>query len=121
MAGGGHPGAFVITLGAHGEDGAVVISRWNGTRPGPGTYGVGAEPAEDGVTALVVTGSPHRPGGVFRARHGTVTITRSSATSLAGRFELQARGFLVSEPGAEGRELTVSGSFTAAADDRASR
>lgn len=104
--------AFVITLGAYSDDGALVFSRWDGTQPGPGTYGITEEPTKDGLTALVVTGPPTQPRGAFRAESGTLTITHSSREGLAGRFELKARGFGATDPHRDDRELTASGSFT---------
>lgn len=107
-----YPKTFVITLGAYSGDGALVFSRWDGARPGAGTYPITKEPAGDGVTALVVTGPPTRPHGAFRANRGTLTITHSSPDGLGGDFELHARGFGIADPHREDREVTVSGSFT---------
>jgi len=106
--------AFVITLGASSEDGAIVFTQATGTQPGPGTYPITEQLARDGVRALVVTGSPTRPTGVFRARQGTLTITTSSRYGMAGQFDLQAEGFLATDQDLEDRELTARGSFTAA-------
>jgi len=108
----GRRAAFVITLGAYSADGALVFSRWDGAQPEPGTYQITEEPTQRGLTALVVTGPPTRPGGVFRAERGTLTITHSSPDGLAGRFELEARGFGAAEPQRDDRELAASGSFT---------
>src|SRR5688500_17505058 len=60
-------GPFVITLGASAEDGAVVLTRWGGGRPWAGEYRITEEPSDDGIQALIVTGSIERPTGVFRA------------------------------------------------------
>ena len=60
-----------------------------------------------------MTGSPTRPTGVFRARHGRLTISASGVRSIVARFEMDAVGFLASEPDHEDRELRVKGSFTA--------
>jgi hypothetical protein len=110
---GTQPGVFVITLGASGEDGAMVFSRRQTGRPGTGTYSVGGGSGEGGFTALVATGSMTRPLGAFRAEHGTLTITRSSPDGIAGRFELRARGFMAAEPEREDREIVARGSFSA--------
>jgi hypothetical protein len=107
------PGAFVITLGADSDDGALVFTRRYGAQLEPGTYPITEEPTKDGLSALVVTGSPTRPLGAFRAEHGTLTITHSSRDGIAGRFELGARGFVATAPHREDRELTARGSFTA--------
>ncbi len=113
QARGSHDGPFVITLGAHAKDGAVVLTRWDGGQPWAGHYRITDEPTDDGIQALVVTGSIERPTGVFRAHHGTVSITSSSLRRMAGHFELEAAGFLAAEPNREDRELRVRGSFTA--------
>jgi hypothetical protein len=106
-------GPFVITLGARAEDGAVLLTRWDGGRPWAGEYRVTAEPSVDGIQALIVTGSIQRPTGVFRAQSGRLSITNSSLRHIAGRFEIDAIGFLAAEPDREDRELRVRGSFTA--------
>jgi hypothetical protein len=71
------------------------------------------QPEGNSFAALVVTGSPEHPAGAFRAEQGTVVITGSSPGALAGRFELDARGFLTTDPQTEDRRVTVVGSFTA--------
>ncbi len=109
----GSPRPFVITLGATSETGAVLFTRWDGSRPGAGTYEVTPEPSAGGIQALVVTGSPTRPTGVFRARQGSLTITSSRVGRISARFQMDAVGFLASEPEREDRELSVKGSFTA--------
>jgi hypothetical protein len=110
----GSPGPFVITLGATSEHGAVVFTRWDGRRPGAGTYEITDEPAAEGIQALVVTGSPTRATGVFRARQGSVTITQSAARGISAHFQMDAAGFLVAEPDREDRGVSVKGSFSAA-------
>jgi hypothetical protein len=104
--------AFAITLGAYSNDGALLFSRWDGGQPAPGTYPITDAPTEGGVTALVVTGSPNRPTGAFRAERGSLTITHSSPAGLIGRFELEARGYSAADPDREDRELTARGAFT---------
>jgi hypothetical protein len=110
---GSFSGPFVITLGARAEDGAVLLTRWDGTRPWAGEYQISADSTAGGIQALVVTGSVERPTGVFRATDGTISITSSSLRHMAGRFELEAVGFLAADPDREDRELRVKGSFTA--------
>lgn len=106
-------GPFVITLGAMSEHGAVVLTRWDGSRLRPGTYPITAARTRDGIQALVVTGTPGRPTGLFRARRGTATITSSTGGRMAGRFEMEAEGFLLSAPERAEQQLMVRGSFTA--------
>jgi hypothetical protein len=102
---------FVITLGAGSEDGAVILTRRQGTWPEPGTYAISETPSAGGFSALVVAGSIAKPRGLFRAERGTLTITRRSPDAVAGQFELQARGFLTTEPERENRKVEVEGSF----------
>ena len=106
-------GPFVITLGARAEDGAVVLTRWDGGRPWAGEYRVTADSSAGGIQALIVTGSIEHPTGVFRATDGIVSVTSSSLRHMAGRFELDAVGFLAADPDREDGELRVRGSFTA--------
>ena len=113
QARGSADGPFVITLGARAEDGAVVLTRWDGSRPWAGEYRITEDSTENGIQALVVTGSIEHPTGVFRAQSGMVSITSSSLRHMAGRFQMDAVGFLAAEPEREGRELRVRGSFTA--------
>lgn len=105
-------GPFVLTLGAESPTGAVVFTWAGGDRPEPGIYTV-KEEAAAGVRALVVTGSPSRPTGAFRARAGTLTITRSTERVIAGRFEVEAEGFEAADPTVENRTLVVQGAFNA--------
>lgn len=106
---------FVITLGANGEDGALVLTRWDGQRPALGKYPISAEPTPEGVQVLLVAGTPGHPAGVFRPSHGTLTITSSSWNRITGRFELNAQGYLTAAPDQDGLPVTIEGSFTATA------
>lgn len=111
------PAPFVLTLGADSPMGAVLFTQPGGTRPKPGVYQIG--PAGEGVThAMVVTGSPTQPTGVFRARGGTLTVTESRDDFMAGHFEMEAVGFEAANTADEDRELTVRGVFTAAPSAR---
>jgi hypothetical protein len=105
-------GAFVLTLGAESPAGAVLFTRANGVRPEPGTYDLGDDPSR-AIQALVVTGPPTRPTGVFRARAGRLTIARSSDDLMDGYFEIDAVGFDAANPADEVRELRLRGAFTA--------
>ena len=105
-------GPFVLTLGATSTAGAVVFTWPNGRRPGLGTYAL-SEGDSTGVRALVVTGSPTRPSGAFRARAGTLSISRADDDVLQGVFELDATGFSAARPMEEDRGLMVQGTFDA--------
>ena len=106
------PGRFVLTLGAESPTGAVVFTRPAVSRPEPGIYRL-ADDAPGAVRALVVTGSPTRPTGAFRARNGTLTISTSREDFIAGSFEIDAVGYEAAEPADESRPLRVRGTFTA--------
>jgi hypothetical protein len=105
-------GRFVLTLGAASPSGAVIFTRPAASRPEPGTYRLDGE-APGAIRALVVTGAPDRPTGAFRARAGTLTITTSRDDLIAGRFEIDARGYEAADPADEDRALRVRGAFTA--------
>lgn len=105
-------GPFVLSMGAASSTGALVFTASGGARPKPGVYRLGENPSE-GMQALVVTGPATRPTGAFRARSGTLTVTRSRDDVIEGRFEIDAVGFMASDPADEERGLTVRGSFTA--------
>ena len=110
----GHPGAFSLSLGARGQDGAVLFNRASGARLGMGTYRVSAR--DDGagdIRALVVTGSPTQPTGVFQAQGGELVITSVSDSTIRGFFRLEATGFVASEPDREDRTVTAAGTFAA--------
>ena len=106
---------FALNLGAYSEQGAIVLTRRGAGRPAVGVYPVSESwaPAGEDFHGLMVTGSPERPSGVFRAEGGSVTITSSTAERISGTFELHGNGFLASDPENENRELVVSGSFSA--------
>jgi hypothetical protein len=103
---------FVITLGAESPTGAVVFTRRNGARPEPGVYSL-AEDSPEAIQALVVTGPPTRPTGVYRARSGRLTITRSAEDLVVGRFDMEAAGYEAADPLEEDRALRVRGGFRA--------
>jgi hypothetical protein len=106
--------SFSLTMGAYAEQGAIVLARNGGGRPGVGIYRVTPSVTRAGeFHGLVVTGSPSHPAGVFRVERGTMSVTASSAERISGTFEFQATGFLAADPAREDRRVTVSGSFTA--------
>jgi hypothetical protein len=113
-------GPFVLALGAHSPAGAVLFTRVDDVQPRPGVYPLSPDP-EKGIQALVVTGSPERPTGVYRARGGNLTITRSSSYLIEGRFDLAAVGFDATDASNETRELVVHGTFRASPSSRAGR
>jgi hypothetical protein len=106
---------FVISLGAYSRSGAVVLTRRSGARLEPGVYRL-AEESVDAIQALVVTGPPERPTGVYRAKTGLLTITRSDTGVVAGYFEMDAMGYATSDPLEEDRPMQVRGAFTASPD-----
>ncbi len=116
-AGRGSHGVFSLSLGMGGGLGAILLSRIGTERPAPGVYRVRdvalAGPEE--FHGVISTGGPSQAQGVFHARSGNVTITSSTAERLTGTFELQGIGFLADRLEDEGREVLVSGSFSATA------
>jgi hypothetical protein len=112
-AGDDEASAFVITLGAESPTGAVLFTRHGGERPEPGVYRLGEDTAA--VQAMVVTGTPTRPTGAFRARGGRLTITHSRGDVVAGHFEIDALGYEATDRGDQERSLSAKGTFTATA------
>ena len=116
-SGRGSGGIFSLSLGAYGAQGGILLSRFGAGRPQPGVYRVRelASIGPDEFHGVISTGGPAQPSGVFHARAGNLTITSSTAERLTGTFELQGIGFLADSPDNEGREVLVSGSFSATA------
>lgn len=108
---------FTLTLGAYSHQGAVLFSRANPTRPGVGTYEVseilGYNRDGDGFHAVIVTGSPSRPTGMFLVTTGTITVTGSSDRELTGRFDLEGAGFLAGDPEHDDLPIHITGTFMA--------
>lgn len=116
-SGHGHAGVFSLSLGGYGAQNGILLSRDGTTRPAAGVYRVRdlASAGVDEFHGVISTGGRNQPSGVFHARAGNVTITSSTAERLTGTFELQGIGFLAAAPDDEGREVLVSGSFSATA------
>jgi hypothetical protein len=108
----GAAGPFVLTLGAQSPTGAVLFTSRKGERPEPGVYRL-TDDGHGAMQALVVTGPVTRPNGVFKARSGTVTITRSEDDFIAGTFALDAIGYEAADLADESKPLRVQGTFTA--------
>lgn len=113
-AGDGLSPAFVVSLGIRGSQSAILFTRMNGTPLAAGRYritdrGNGA----DEILALVMTGSPTSPTGVFRGSSGWLVVTAASDRLLTGRFQVDGVGFLAAEPKLEDRPVRVTGSFSA--------
>jgi hypothetical protein len=105
---------FTLSLSADGPDGSVLFTRTNGGRLAPGTYAVtGRDDGTDEIRALVMTGSATRPTGVFRGQSGYLIVTSATDNVIRGRFQVEATGFLASDPGDETRPMKATGMFTA--------
>ena len=107
-------GAFVVSLGVCGRQSAILFTSRSWTPLTAGRYRV-SERADgaDEILALVLTGSPTRPSGVFHGESGWLVVTAASDRSVAGRFHLEAIGFVAAEPRREDRHVNVTGSFSA--------
>jgi hypothetical protein len=110
----GQPSVFTLSLGAAGANGSILFTRTQGGRIFPGTYAVGGrDDGSDEIRALVMTGTATRPTGVFRGHSGYLIITSSSDNVIRGRFQVDATGFLASDPEDESRPMQATGMFTA--------
>lgn len=112
----GVPAVFTISLGANAEEGSILFTRRSGAPLTRGVYTITARAdGSDDIRALVMTGSPTRPTGVFQGHAGVVEIAEVTDTSIRGSFRIEAAGYLAAEPELEGRPVKVSGSFAASA------
>lgn len=110
----GAPTMFTLSLGADGASGSVLFTRTNGGSLTPGTYAVsGRDDGSDEIRALVMTGTATRPTGVFRGQSGYLIVTSATDNVIRGRFQVEARGFLASDPEDESRPMKATGMFTA--------
>jgi hypothetical protein len=107
------PPAFVVSLGGRGEQSAIMFTHRSGAPLAVGRYRISERDGSNEVLALVVTGPPTNPSGVFRGRSGWLVVTASSDRQLTGHFELDAIGFRAAEPEREDQAVNVSGSFSA--------
>jgi hypothetical protein len=108
------PAAFVISLGASSRHGAILFTRKSGSPLKVGRYRVSERANEaDEILALVMTGSPARPTGVYWGRSGWLVVTAASGGNVTGHFEVDGVGFLAKEPSREDRSVSVTGSFSA--------
>jgi hypothetical protein len=114
QGGDGSSSGFVVSLGARGSQSAILFTCMSGAPLGVGRYRIsdrGNGAAE--LLALVMTGSPGSPTGVFRGRSGWLVVTAASDHLVTGRFQVDGVGFLAAEPRAEDRAVSVAGSFSA--------
>lgn len=107
-------GAFVVSLGVCGDQSAILLTRRSGAPLDVGRYRISAgADGENEILALVLTGSPTRPTGVFQGKSGWLVVTAASDRSIAGEFQLDATGFVAAQPRPADRHVTVTGSFLA--------
>jgi len=107
-------GAFVVSLGVCGEQSAILFTRRSGAPLAVGRYRISERAnGADEILALVLTGSPTRPTGVFPGEAGWLVVTAASDRFIAGRFQLDAPGFVAADPRREGRQVNVTGTFSA--------
>jgi hypothetical protein len=112
----GSSGAFVLSLGVCGTQGAVLFTRRSGTPLGVGRYRISeAADGADEVLALFLPGLPTRPTGVFRGQSGWLDVIAESDRFSTGRFQVDAIGFLTAEPQREDLRVNLTGSFWAIA------
>ena len=108
------PGAFVVSLGTCSPQGAILFTRRSGAPLDVGRYRISAgADGENEIMALVITGRPTNPTGAFHGQSGWLVVTEASEGFIAGRFQLDAPGFVAAEPQRENRHVNVIGSFTA--------
>jgi hypothetical protein len=105
---------FTLTIGTQESSGSVLFTRAQGGPPVPGTYSITDRgDGSDEVRVLVLTGTATKPTGVFQGQSGHLIITSANEDVIQGRFTVEARGFLASDPDDEGRPMQATGMFTA--------
>jgi hypothetical protein len=107
------PGAFVVSLGVCGEQSAILFTRRSGTPLEVGRYRISEAGEDNAILALVLTGSPTRPTGVFRGVSGWLVVKAASEQLTAGEFQIDAIGFTAAQPEQEDQHVNVTGSFSA--------
>ena len=115
---------LTITLGATRAEGSLSLYTHGDEPLRPGRYPVRMsflDRVGEGrlFHACFVAGTPERPVGVFHSESGWVTIESVEGERIAGRFELEGRGFLASDMDDEDQWVTVRGSFVAEGDGMA--
>jgi hypothetical protein len=115
--GDGAQAVFTLSLGADDTNGSVLFTRMNRARLVPGTYAVsGRDDGSDEIRALVMTGTASQPTGVFRGQSGYLIVTSATDNVIQGRFQVDAKGFLASNPADESRPMRATAMFTATRD-----
>jgi hypothetical protein len=118
VGGDGAQAVFTLSLGADGTNGSVLFTRMNGARLVPGTYAISDRNDDsDEIRALVMTGTASHATGVFRGQSGYLIVTSATDSVIQGRFQVDAKGFLASNPADESRPMQATGMFTATATD----
>ncbi len=111
---GGATDVFTLTIGTEESSGSVLFTRAQGGPLVPGTYAITDRgDGSDEVRVLVLTGTATKPTGVFQGQSGRLIITSANEEVIEGRFTIEARGFLASNPDDESRPMQATGMFTA--------
>jgi hypothetical protein len=114
VGGDGAQAVFTLSMGGDGSAGSVLFTRLGGAPLVPGTYAVSDRgDGSDEIHALVMTGTPSRPTGVFRGQSGHLIVTLATDSLIEGRFRVDAKGFLASDPADESQPMRATGMFTA--------
>lgn len=113
QGGDGPSSRFVLSLGDRGSQSAILFTLKSEAPLGVGHYRISDRGnGSDEILALVMTGLPTNPTGVFRGRSGWLIVTAASDDLLTGRFQVDGVGFLAAEPRVEDRPVSVTGSFS---------
>jgi hypothetical protein len=110
----GQPEVATLSLGGDSADASVLFTGATGAGLLPGTYTIDdRDDGSVGIRALVMAGTAAHPTGVFRGHSGYLIVTAVTDSVVRGRFELDATGFLASDPTDETRTIRATGMFTA--------
>jgi len=104
---------FSLELGNRSGEGAVLFATEGAAPVAPGRYTVDDRPGRGALHALVFTGTPSAPTGVYRVQGGVLTVRSIEAGQIEGSFELRALGFTAERPQQDDQVISVAGSFMA--------
>jgi hypothetical protein len=104
---------FSLELGGRSGEGAVLFATEGMGPVAPGRYTVDDRPGPGALHALVFTGTPTAPTGIYRVQGGSLTVRSAGQGVIEGSFDLRAIGFKAEQLQQDDQVISVAGSFMA--------